>query len=513
MQQICFHPFKEKIMRILLASLFLLGLALAADAGEEAGSDGLARPGSSRDEQADCRSQRLPAPQAEWTFMLFMNGDNNLEGSALTSFILLAQAGSTSEVNIVAQLDRIGGHSKDHGDWKDTRRFHITQGMTPDPGNEVQLLGESDMAVGAMAAPDDGSLEDFIRWDHGNAWVAAGQDWTSDDKLYTPELQEAVANAFSAGFAIDLIGFDECNMAMLEVAFLVQDFSDVMVGSAMIESNMWPYDRILGDLTANPKMDAATLGSTIVKDYAAVNPTFTLSAMDLSQTPPLVDDVSGLALAMHTNHADITTVRDNVRLYNGGMNSVDLFHLAELLIQQIPSGDIHDAAVKVNSRRNAVIATHGPTSNDNGIAIYFPKTNGVIREDYINDWLPFSADGFWDDFLCWFHEEPRLCICGDIRAGGSAEVRIVGAAGEPAMLARGGGVQDPPQQTMYGDFFPTWPIVRYGPRLIPGENIVIEPVVIPSWCRPGDVHVFQALIGLEGDPGSVLTNHVLVTIE
>jgi len=58
--------------------------------------------------------------QAKWTFMVYMAGDNNLDGAALRDIEEMARAGSTKDVNILVQLDRIEDNL--------TRRFRITQG-------------------------------------------------------------------------------------------------------------------------------------------------------------------------------------------------------------------------------------------------------------------------------------------------------------------------------------------------------------------------------------------------
>ncbi len=44
--------------------------------------------------------------QADWTFMVYLDGDNNLESAAIDDFLEMAHVGSTAEVNIVAQFDR-----------------------------------------------------------------------------------------------------------------------------------------------------------------------------------------------------------------------------------------------------------------------------------------------------------------------------------------------------------------------------------------------------------------------
>jgi len=58
--------------------------------------------------------------QAKWTFMVYMAGDNNLDGAALRDIEEMARAGSTKDVNILVQFDRIEDNL--------TRRFRITQG-------------------------------------------------------------------------------------------------------------------------------------------------------------------------------------------------------------------------------------------------------------------------------------------------------------------------------------------------------------------------------------------------
>jgi hypothetical protein len=58
--------------------------------------------------------------QAKWTFLVYMAGDNNLDGAALRDIAEMAKAGSTKDVHVLVQLDRIEDQK--------TRRFRITQG-------------------------------------------------------------------------------------------------------------------------------------------------------------------------------------------------------------------------------------------------------------------------------------------------------------------------------------------------------------------------------------------------
>jgi len=60
-------------------------------------------------------------PEATWTFMVYSDGDNNLEGSEITTFNYMELAADNPNVSILVQLDRIPGYDSSNGDWTTTR--------------------------------------------------------------------------------------------------------------------------------------------------------------------------------------------------------------------------------------------------------------------------------------------------------------------------------------------------------------------------------------------------------
>ncbi len=209
---------------------------------------------------------------AEWTFMVYLDGDNDLEGAGIDDFLEMATVGSNSDVNIVVQFDRISGEDSSHGDWTTCKRFYVTQGMEPTEANQEVDIEEVNMG-------DPAVLTDFINWattsypatnyalilwNHGNGWRArydaliedlrtattveeknairqelaevqrpsfkgVCSDDTDGDVLYMQEVQSAL-NAATTD--VDLIGFDACLMGMIEVAYEIRDTgASVMVGS------------------------------------------------------------------------------------------------------------------------------------------------------------------------------------------------------------------------------------------------------------------------------------------
>ncbi|HEX8632695.1 MAG TPA: clostripain-related cysteine peptidase [Pyrinomonadaceae bacterium] len=153
----------------------------------------------------DARMKVAPAGQTlpEWTVMVFMDGDNNLEPFALSDFEEMARVSDSSQVNVVVQLDRIDGWSRDYDDWKHTLRFKVRHKMTPTPANALSP-SESGLAAGQelnMGHPD--TLSSFVSWarnkypakryllviwDHGDGWrklhtVSAQQEIPAQTRL------------------------------------------------------------------------------------------------------------------------------------------------------------------------------------------------------------------------------------------------------------------------------------------------------------------------------------------
>jgi hypothetical protein len=378
----------------------------------------------------------LAAQAPDWTFMVYLDGDNNLEPAAVDDFKEMAQIGSNSNVNVLVQFDRHPGYDESYGGWETTKRFLVTSSMTPTPENALSDIGEAD-----MSNPD--TLVDFvgwgmtnypaanyalILWNHGSGWrdamKAMGKDkeaikavcWDyttgSGECLYMDEVQEALNTIYSkTGERIGLLGFDACLMGMVEVAYEVREYVDFMVGSEELEpGDGWPYDTILDDLVNTPTMSAADLASTIVTRYGEAYscPSFdccqimTQSAQKLTQLSGLAGKVDDLAQALDSNWAQVAEARDKSEEYEGSYcNHVDLGNLADSIKFYVADGEVRSKAADLKAAiNNAVTAEfHGGLHhNSYGLAIYFPE----VSDDYDSNYdtvIDFSADTHWDAFL------------------------------------------------------------------------------------------------------------------
>ena len=219
--------------------------------------------------------------------MVYMSGDNNLEGYISSDLETeLAVPGSSANVQITALADRGPGYDKSHGDWQSTKLFHVTPGMTALPASAVADWGERDMG-------NPQTLVDFVSWSktnypadhyalyfwgHGWSWHpgVVMQDDTNAGSLDYHEMKPIMN---TLGF-IDVVGYDGCNMASIEIQSLWHGHA-----TALAASQEWvgwdgiEYDVVLNQLNANPYMTADQVG--VATAPSAVNEkTFSAVAVD-----------------------------------------------------------------------------------------------------------------------------------------------------------------------------------------------------------------------------------------
>jgi hypothetical protein len=375
--------------------------------------------------------------QASWTFLVYLDGDNNLESAGIDDFLEMSSVGSTSDVNIVVQFDRISGYDTTYGDWTDTRRFHITQGETPWDYNGVSI-GEANMG-------DPQTLIDFVQWgmshypadryavvlwDHGSGWRyeeeplfkgVAFDDTDGGDGLTSPELRSAMDTLSNHGAdPLDLVGFDACLMGMIEVDNQLIPYVDVRVGSEETEpEDGWPFDIILSELRGTPSMSASQLGTVIVDEYYASYGNYeTQSAVDLHTAYDTLNTaVNDFAVAlingMNDHFTEIAGARANAQAFYVS-SFIDLYDFAYQINQSVSDSTLNGAATDVmNAVDNAVIREqHGSDwPGAHGISIYFPESSGSYDATYDGSqgWLQFTMNTQWDEWLNAFYAGGGTC--------------------------------------------------------------------------------------------------------
>ncbi|WP_420631744.1 clostripain-related cysteine peptidase [Candidatus Leptofilum sp.] len=373
----------------------------------------------------------------DWTILIYMDADNNLELPGLLDLNEMEAAGSSEQVNVIVQIDRALGETSLDGDWSDTRRYRI---LGDDDRNllnsePLQGLGEQNMGDPAVLADFiSWGIQSFpanryalIVWDHGAGWSGIAYDgdaptFDNGDHISLPDLQGALEIGLAeAGVSkLDVIGFDACLMGQLDVFQAVRPFTNYAVGSEELTPGLgWDYEALLRTLYANPAVDGRSLASSMVEEflnfYTAVQPDdfVTMSAVDLSQLEGVTLAVEQLANALIVEPAFVASAVGDARsgaaafarVYPDSFEqyaAIDLYHFASILAQRSPDTAVVNAANEVMAAvSNAVIAngTGAGLKNSQGVAIYFPR-NGRF---YDTDYSTTTQLAAWDAFLQTYH--------------------------------------------------------------------------------------------------------------
>ncbi len=346
----------------------------------------------------------------KWTIMVYLAGDNNLETYGVKDLGEMGLVGSSDEVSIVAQFDRMSDQV--------SRRYFITANQNI----EDNCVAEMD----EVNTGDPQALLDFIiwtcqsypaeryglvLWNHGSGWkdddiyrtaerrnvadrITRGQvrgftsgkssrslfsttiehliddtveterailfDDSSADFLDNIELRSVLQKAVQQiGQPIDLLGFDACLMNMLEVHYQVRELCHLVVGSQENEpGDGWPYDAILSHLMENPTMTPEDLGRVIVEAYVGFYRTHhpglsvTQSAVRLANLEAVAEALNSLAYALIdnlTDHGTLGLLFSALRAAQSfsDRDYVDLTHFCQLLAKNDVDGEVGMAAQQV----------------------------------------------------------------------------------------------------------------------------------------------------------------------
>ena len=354
-----------------------------------------------------------PAPKAKWTVMVYISGDNDLEEYVVKDLELeLAPTGSSANVQVVALADRGPGYDVSYGDWHTTKLFHVTQGMKADGASAVADWGERNMG-------DPQTLIEFVNWtktnypaDHyalyfwGHGWNwhpgYVMEDSTSADTLDMGEIKTALP---SIGF-IDMVAFDGCNMASIEVQQLWHGHATALAHSQ--EYVGWDgveYDTVLAQLAANPNMTADQVA--IATSQSTVNDkTWSAVAVDARFTGLMtaVNDWSvALKNGLSANRKKYDRAFGATQSFWQAPMDKDLYDMAYEVKRLVADPNIKAKSQAVMNAVNAVVLSEHHANgypDAHGITIYHISSAAGKDSDYTYyRTLDFSLQTGWDEFL------------------------------------------------------------------------------------------------------------------
>ncbi|MFX0090480.1 MAG: clostripain-related cysteine peptidase [Candidatus Hodarchaeota archaeon] len=369
---------------------------------------------------------------ARWTFMMYLNADNDLEDVGIADLNEL-EAGikNASDITVIVLMDRSEDYDTTNGDWTGTRLYKV---MSDDSGliNSMLLEDKGEVNMGQSSV-----LTEFINycfanfsadhyildlWGHGAGIDGICFDYTNwHDKLTIEEMQAAIeASEAAYNEKIDIICHDACLMGMIEVAFELRNVADYFVSSEeTVPDNGYDYKDIINRLLANTSMTPQQVANEIVNSYHdqyTQESDTTLSAIELSTLSniiPYVNNFAGnLSLTIPEGHTNaIINARADTAEFDDN-DFIDFIHFAEnieantTLMSNYPN--LQASVTALIDRLNECIFSNYQhpiySSHANGLSIYMPYGENVNINRYNSstgnyaaiDWITTST---WRFFL------------------------------------------------------------------------------------------------------------------
>ena len=359
-------------------------------------------------------SSAPPSARAKWTVMVYIAGDNNLEDYVVKDLELeLAPTGSSANVQVVALADRAPGYDTSYGDWQTTKLYHVTQGMKADAASAVADWGERNMG-------DKQTLIDFVTWTKTNypadhyALYFWGHGWNwhpgwvmlDDTNNDTLDMDEVKAALPAIGF-IDMVGFDGCNMASIEVQMLWRGHATALSHSQ--EYVGWDgieYDLVLAQLAANPNMTADAV-AIATSQSASNDKTWSAVAVDarLDALITAVDQWSvALSNGLAANRSKYNRAFGATRSFWQAPMDKDLYDMAYEVNRNVADANIKAKSQAVMTAINNVVLHErhvNAYADVHGITIYHISKASEKDADYsyYRAMLDFALQTRWDEFL------------------------------------------------------------------------------------------------------------------
>ena len=310
----------------------------------------------------------LQAGDGSWAVYWYLCG-SDLEtngGFATTDLSEMMEVQLPENVNVVIQTGGAAVWQNDQMDPEKLQRWlYNSEGLQLIEEQDTANMGDAQTLYEFLAFANENSPADKVAvtfWNHGGGSVggAAFDELHGLDSLDLAEMYQAFDAVWPADAenpALELVGFDTCLMATVDVASTFQGFAKYLVASEEVEpGNGWLYSGWLGALAANTDMDGAALGVAICDTYyqgceaVGTQDQTTLSVTDLSKLDPLLEayesfgqEAFAAAVEDPGFFAELGRAAAQSENYGGNTreqgytNMVDLGHLARQTAWMLPS--------------------------------------------------------------------------------------------------------------------------------------------------------------------------------
>ena len=283
-----------------------------------------------------------------------------------------------------------------------TQRFvYDTEGMHKVYEDSMSNMGNPQTLVDFLTFCEEEYPADHtmvVFWNHGGAAFGYGYDGIYlDDYLTLEELRWAFEQVYTLDEEnppVDIIGFDACLMASMEVAEALNGAARYLVASEELEPGYgWDYTDLLNRLVENPRMNPLQLSRAVADSYmdfyagSAIagneKATQLYSVMDLGYADDLYQaysDFAASALKMSSAYAGTAAhlgkaANSSIKFagnHQSVYNTLDLGLFMQQATQLLPEES--EAVLNILDKMVLYNRTSNTVRDATGLTVYYPAT-------------------------------------------------------------------------------------------------------------------------------------------
>jgi hypothetical protein len=317
--------------------------------------------------------------------MVYMAGDSSLSSYVDVNLDEMQKAGSSGNLKIVALADRLGEG--------DAGMYLVKKGGLENLSlRDIWIKRPNELETGrpqTLSSFLNFSIKNYpadhrmlVIWGHGNGWKGAAGD--GEDLLSLADMRTALA-----GFKLDILAFDACAMATMEVYYEIGTVAKYIVASEKtVPTAGWPYGEILKRM---PGKTASEAGKMIVSEYMKAYETKAKDPEKFSLVMSLLKTGTGLSEAFATYAAGNRTIDESAALR---FEQAEFADMSSVVSDGNVSSMMNRTVLRLGRWNN--LAGSGDVSRACGLAIYCPES---ALDDAYNATL-LARDTGWNEMVC-----------------------------------------------------------------------------------------------------------------
>lgn len=365
-----------------------------------------------------------------WTILVYMSADNNLEPEALEDICEMEMSAlNTEQVSVLLLVDRSTGYDSSNGNWTGGRLYELKTGRKNSdtsiiskeiecdvlglkPGVETEINMASNYVLSNVlkfvASSYSADSYGLIMWGHGTGWrnqqevlgeqevlnaeafKAFAFDSSSNEYMSLQQLEQGIKNS---GVQLDFLGFDTCFGGELEIFYQLRNCTKYAVGSeGLVLASGWNYEALFNAFNNSNKTVEELCFVTVnqFKNQYAHKTGASICAVKLQEIEKLFCSFENF-MEKSVKEISTTEIRDKIinsiftetMLYSYGNNGSDVYVDTVSLISEISCGlgensiEVNEAKVEfTESVKRAVVSSWGYDSVEVSPGVYL----GVLAE-------------------------------------------------------------------------------------------------------------------------------------